>query len=134
MKQIFFLFVIAVTFLFAQDSKIIGTIPNEVHFHFTDNTIPTWADFEKKVVLIDFWAEWCAPCRMLAPAVDAVAQEYKGKAVVGKVDIDSQVELAQKFGVMSIPTLILFKNGEVVGKSVGVVPKEKITAMIDAEI
>lgn len=91
----------------------------------TNNEIP---------VLIDFWAEWCAPCRMLAPAVDAVAQEYKGKAVVGKVDIDSQVELAQKFGVMSIPTLILFKNGEVVGKSVGVVPKEKITAMIDAEI
>ena len=91
----------------------------------TNNEIP---------VLIDFWAEWCAPCRMLAPAVEKIAEEYKGKAIVGKVDIDSQVELAQKFGVMSIPTLILFKNGEVFNKSVGVVPKEKIAAMIDAAI
>lgn len=97
-------------------------------------------NFDEKVtnnempVLIDFWAEWCAPCRMLAPAVESIAQEYKGKAIVGKVDIDSQVELAQKFGVMSIPTLILFKNGEVFNKSVGVVPKDKIAAMIDAAI
>jgi thioredoxin 1 len=91
----------------------------------TNNEIP---------VLIDFWAEWCAPCRMLAPAVEKIAEEYKGKAIVGKVDIDSQVELAQKFGVMSIPTLILFKNGEVFDKSVGVVPKEKIAAMIDSAI
>ena len=91
----------------------------------TNNEIP---------VLIDFWAEWCAPCRMLAPAVEKIAEEYKGKAIVGKVDIDSQVELAQKFGVMSIPTLILFKNGEVFNKSVGVVPKEKIAAMIDSAI
>jgi thioredoxin 1 len=71
---------------------------------------------------------------MLAPAVEKIAEEYKGKAIVGKVDIDSQVELAQKFGVMSIPTLILFKNGEVFDKSVGVVPKEKIAAMIDSAI
>ncbi len=91
----------------------------------TNNEIP---------VLIDFWAEWCAPCRMLAPAVEKIAEEYKGRAIVGKVDIDSQVELAQKFGVMSIPTLILFKNGEVFKKSVGVVPKGKIAEMIDGAI
>ena len=97
-------------------------------------------NFDEKVtnkeipVLIDFWAEWCAPCRMIAPAIEAIAEEYKGKAVVGKVDIDSQVELAQKFGVMSIPTLLLFKNGEVFDKTVGVVPKDKIAAMIDAAI
>jgi len=91
----------------------------------TNNEIP---------VLIDFWAEWCAPCRMIGPAIEAIAQEYKGRAVVGKVDIDSQVELAQRFGVMSIPTLLLFKNGEIFDKSVGVVPKEKITAMIDSAI
>jgi len=91
----------------------------------TNNEIP---------VLIDFWAEWCAPCRMIGPAIETIAEEYKGRAVVGKVDIDSQVELAQRFGVMSIPTLLLFKNGEIFDKSVGVVPKEKITAMIDSAI
>lgn len=106
-----------------------------------DNAIEiTNLNFDEKVtnneipVLIDFWAEWCAPCRMLAPAIEDVAEEYKGKAVVGKVDIDSQVELAQKFGVMSIPTLLLFKNGEIFDKSVGVVPKDKIKAMIDSAI
>lgn len=106
-----------------------------------DNAIEiTNLNFDEKVtnneipVLIDFWAEWCAPCRMLGPAIEAIAEEYKGKAVVGKVDIDSQVELAQKFGVMSIPTLLLFKNGEVFDKSVGVVPKDKIKKMIDAAI
>ncbi|MBT3318843.1 MAG: thioredoxin [Clostridia bacterium] len=97
-------------------------------------------NFEEKVtnneipVLIDFWAEWCAPCKMIAPAIDEIAVEYKGKAVIGKVDIDSQVELAQKFGVMSIPTLLLFKNGEPVGKVVGVVGKDKIASMIDSAI
>ena len=97
-------------------------------------------NFEEKVtnneipVLIDFWAEWCAPCKMIAPEIDEIAVEYKGKAVIGKVDIDSQVELAQKFGVMSIPTLLLFKNGEPVGKVVGVVGKDKIASMIDSAI
>ena len=107
----------------------------------SENTIEiTNLNFDEKVtnnempVLIDFWAEWCAPCRMLAPSIDAVALEYKEKAVVGKVDIDSHAELAQRFGIMSIPTIILFKNGEVFDKSVGVVSKEKITAMIDAAI
>lgn len=98
----------------------------------------TTLNFDEKVtnsdmpVLLDFWAEWCAPCRMLAPAVDAIAKEYIGKAIVGKVDIDSQVELAQRYGVMSIPTLIVFKDGEVAGKTVGVVGKEKIASMIES--
>lgn len=85
-----------------------------------------------KPVLVDFWAEWCSPCRMLSPVVDEVAQSYEGKALVGKVNIDEQEELAQRFGVMSIPTLILFKSGEAVQKSVGVVGKDKITRMIDS--
>jgi len=104
-----------------------------------DNAVEiTNLNFDEKVtnneipILIDFGAEWCAPCRMLEPTIDAIAVEYKGRAVVGKVDIDSQVELAQKFGVMSIPTLLVFKNGEPVDKVVGVVSKDKIASMIES--
>jgi len=97
----------------------------------------TISDFEKQVisstrpVLVDFWAEWCSPCRMLSPTVDQIAEEYQGRVVVGKVNIDEEPELATRFGVMSIPTLIVFKDGSVARKSVGVVPKEKIAAMLD---
>lgn len=83
-------------------------------------------------VLVDFWADWCMPCRMLSPAVDEIARSYDGKIVVGKINIDDQPELAQRFGVMSIPTLILFKDGNVSNKSIGVVGKDKITKMIDS--
>ena len=98
----------------------------------------TNVNFDEKVisstlpVIVDFWAEWCAPCRMLSPLIDEIAETYQGKVVVGKVNIDEQVELAQKFGVMSIPTLLLFKDGNVEGRSVGVVGKDKISGMIDA--
>ena len=85
-----------------------------------------------KPVLVDFWAEWCMPCRMLSPVVDEVAGDYEGKIVVGKINIDEQPGLAQKFGVMSIPTLILFKSGNAEKKSIGVVGKDKISTMIDS--
>jgi thioredoxin len=85
-------------------------------------------------VLVDFWAEWCAPCRMLSPVIDEVAGQYGDKAKVGKVNIDEQPELAQRFSVMSIPTLIMFKDGTVSGRSVGVVAKNKISEMIDATL
>lgn len=85
-----------------------------------------------KPVLVDFWAEWCMPCRMLSPVIDEVAADYEGKISVGKINIDEQPGLAQKFGVMSIPTLILFKNGNAEKKSIGVVGKDKISAMIDS--
>jgi thioredoxin 1 len=86
----------------------------------------------EKPVLVDFWADWCTPCRMLSPVVDEVAQSFEGKVVVGKVNIDEQEALAQKFGVMSIPTLILFKGGEAVQKSIGVVGKDKIVNMLNS--
>lgn len=83
-------------------------------------------------VLVDFWAEWCNPCRMLSPVIDEIAKAYEGKISVGKINIDEQPELQQRFGIMSIPTLILFKDGNIAQKSVGVVGKDKLTSLIDS--
>ncbi len=83
----------------------------------------TKADFDEKiktgVAMVDFWAEWCGPCKMAAPVIDQLSDEYAGKVLIGKVDVDTQGELAQKFGVMSIPTVILFKDGVEVARQVG---------------
>jgi len=77
-----------------------------------------------KPVLIDFWAEWCAPCRMLGPSIDQLSEQYKDKAVIAKINIDQQRELAQQFGVMSIPSVFVLKNGKVIDSAVGVRPKK----------
>lgn len=82
------------------------------------------------VVVVDFWATWCGPCRMLAPTVDEVASEYEGKAVIAKCNVDDCQEIAGQFRVMSIPTIIYFKNGAAVDKTVGVVSKSDITSRI----
>jgi thioredoxin 1 len=80
--------------------------------------------------LVDFWAEWCGPCRMIAPAVDAIAGEYSGKLKVCKLNVDTEATIAAKYSVMSIPTLILFKGGEVAEQIVGAMPKQKIVEKI----
>lgn len=98
-------------------------------------TTITKDNFNKEVlqagvpVLVDFWASWCGPCRMLSPIVDEIAEQYTGLKV-GKVNVDEQEELAIKFGIMSIPTLIVFRDGEVVAQSVGVKSKEAILDML----
>nr|WP_277254252.1 thioredoxin [Neptunomonas phycophila] len=83
-------------------------------------------------VLVDFWAEWCGPCRMLGPIIEEVSKDYDGKAVVGKLDVDSNQEFAAKFGVRNIPTVLVFKNGELVNRQVGVSPKNVYTESLDA--
>lgn len=78
--------------------------------------------------LVDFWAVWCGPCKQITPSVEAIAAEYKGKATVGKLNIDDHTQIPQKYGIRSIPTLLVFKGGEVVGQIVGAVPQSKIEA------
>jgi len=81
--------------------------------------------------LVDFWAPWCSPCRMIAPVVDELAAEYDGKAKVGKVNVDDNREIAIEYGVMSIPTLIVFKGGQAVDRIVGFKPKNELKAILD---
>ena len=96
----------------------------------------TRENFENEVmksnipVLIDFWAPWCGPCRMMGPVIEQLAEEYEGKAKVGKVNVDEEGELSQAFGVMSIPTIVLVKDGKVVKQAVGARPKADVEAML----
>jgi thioredoxin 1 len=100
----------------------------------------TDAIFENEVlksdvpVLVDFYADWCGPCKMIAPSVEQMSTEFEGKAKIGKLDVDANGETAQKYRVMSIPTLLIFKNGEVVDTIVGAVPKATLEAKLNAHL
>lgn len=100
----------------------------------------TDANFEElvlksdKPVLVDFWAEWCGPCRMVGPVVEELSTDYAGKAVVGKVNVDNNSEISAKYGIRNIPTILFFKNGEVVEKHVGVAAKNILASKLDTHM
>ena len=99
---------------------------------FTDGNFQDEVLDSQDPVLVDFWAPWCGPCRMIAPLVEELAQEYKGTVKIGKINIDDSPSAATQFGVSSIPTLMIFKGGEVLDRFVGVQPKSRLQAALDA--
>ena len=86
------------------------------------------------VMLVDFWATWCGPCKMIAPVIEDLAREYEGRVIVGKVDVDQQPELAREYDVMSIPNVVIFKNGEIIDRKVGAMPAQMYTETLDLAV
>ena len=102
--------------------------------HLSDDTFETEVLKSSQPVLVDYWAEWCGPCKMIAPALDQIASEYAGKVKVAKLNIDDNPNTPPRYGIRGIPTLMLFKDGEVEATKVGAVSKSQLTAFIDSNL
>jgi thioredoxin 1 len=100
----------------------------------TDATFEELVLKSDKPVVVDFWATWCGPCRMVAPIIDELSNQFEGRAVVGKVDVDANQDFPSKFGIRNIPTVLIFKNGEVIGRQVGVAPIDTYVKAIEAAL
>ena len=100
----------------------------------TDQNFEKEALDTDKLVMVDFWAQWCGPCRMLAPIVEELHKDYEGRAVIGKLDVDNNPNVAQQFGIRSLPTILFIKNGEVVGKQIGLTTKAKLEAAMEPHL
>lgn len=102
--------------------------------HLTKDNFDRIVNNSGKPVIVDFWASWCGPCRMVAPVMEQLAQEYDGKAVIGKVNVDEESDIAAKFRIMSIPTVIIFKDGRMIDKIIGARPKSDYAKLLDENI
>ena len=100
-------------------------------FELTDANFKEAVLENEGVAVVDFWAEWCGPCRMVGPIIEELANDYEGKALVGKVDVDANSEVSMNFGIRSIPTILFFKNGEIVDKQVGAATKDALKSKLD---
>jgi thioredoxin 1 len=109
-------------------------IVSEDILHVTDDTFETDVINSSDPVLVDYWAEWCGPCKMIAPILEEIASEYSGKIKVAKINIDDNPQTPPKYGIRGIPTLMLFKNGEVEATKVGALSKSQLTAFLDSNI
>lgn len=101
---------------------------------FTDDNFDSEVINSELPVLVDFWAEWCGPCKMIAPSVEELANEFEGRAKIGKLDVDNNQVTAGKYGIRSIPSLLIFKSGEVADQIVGAVPKDQLQSKLEATL
>jgi thioredoxin 1 len=105
-----------------------------MEIHLTDNNFKQEVLQSKLPVLVDFWAEWCMPCRMVAPVLEEIAEEYQGKLKVCKLNVDEAPQTSSEYGIMSIPTLVIFKNGEQIDRIIGVISKAELVSKIEPHI